>query len=229
MVPKPILKYFRMIFPCFLSFSLHGNDQQSSYPEITEIESGIFKFGLISIDKVNRAFSFPAVCNQTSGLIEYALVHENGKVHESLYRTSVTPKLIHATLLLLKVEPLANFFKISSTERLHYPSYKTIQIFAEWEQNRTIITKDISTMVLNQTNGKSLTPNAFVFTGSKVIEGIYIADQDGSIVAVYHDSRATINSRDQQSDADDVWIANYANMPPKEFPVMIRFQLPNSG
>ena len=54
-----------------------------------------------------------------------------------------------------------------------------------------------------------------------------MADEDGSIVAVYHDNRATINCMDEQSVSDDVWIANHVHMPPKDFPVVIRLQLQN--
>ena len=83
-------------------------------------------------------------------------------------------------------------------------------------------------MIRNQYAKRMLSQNAFVFTGSKVIEGVYLAEEDGSIVAVYHDSRATLNSRDDESDSDEVWLPNPEKMPPKELPVTIRFQLPST-
>lgn len=214
------------LFFFFLIFtsSVRGNDS-ANYPDIIQVEPGIFKFGQISINRTTREISFPAVCNQTSGLIEYALVNKNGKVHESLFRTSINPKLIHATLLLLKETPRPEFFKKLDNSPQNISGYKSIQIFSEWEQNGTKKIVEISKMVVNQTDGRNLTENSFVFTGSKMIEGLYLAEQDGSIVAVYHDSRATINCMDDLSVSDDVWIASNIHMPPKDFPVVIRFQL----
>ena len=48
----------------------------------------------------------------------------------------------------------------------------------------------------------------------------------GSIVAIYADEEAVINSSDHDSNNDDVWIANGKDMPELELPVIVRFLLP---
>jgi hypothetical protein len=202
------------------------SEEVPKYPKIFRTNTGSYQFGLIEIDQKKRQFSFPAVCNQTSGLVEYALVHENGKTHESILRTKVSPNLIHATLLLLKENPRPDFFRYiekNSTKLMQMPA---IQIFVEWEHNGSLHQALINSMVLNQTDDRELNESAFVFTGSKVVEGTYLAEMDGSIIAIYHDSRATLNSRDIHSNSDDVWIANESKVPPKNLPVLVRFQLP---
>ena len=138
----------------------------------------------------------------------------------------MNPKLIHATFLLLKENPQLEFFKLLENGGTNIAQIRTIQIFVEWEQNGTLCKEELNSMIRNQYAQRMLSQNAFVFTGSKVIEGVYLAEEDGSIVAVYHDSRATLNSRDDESDSDDVWLPNPEKMPPKELPVTIRFQLP---
>ena len=212
-------------FSYFLLGGFAGGEM-GEYPEISEINPGQFKFGQILIEKEIREFSLPAICNQTSGLIEYALVHDQGKTHESLFRTPVSPKLIHATFLLLKEKPQHSFFKLMESGGTEIAQIPTIQIFVEWEQNGTSYKEMMNTMIQNQSAERMLSQNAFVFTGSKVIEGVYLAEEDGSIVAVYHDSRSTLNSRDEESNWDDVWLPYLEKMPPKELPVTIRFQLP---
>jgi len=202
------------------------SEEALKYPKIFSKSTGSYQFGPIDIDQKNREFSFPAVCNQTSGLVEYALVHEDGKTHESLFRTQVSPKLIHACLLLLKEKPQSAFFKfveVNSSKLIQMPK---IEIMVEWEHNGSNHKTSINSMVLNQTDNRELSESAFVFTGSKVVEGTYLAEMDGSIIAVYHDNRATLNSRDLNSNSDDVWIANESKMPPKNLPVLVRFQLP---
>ena len=47
---------------------------------------------LATINQKLRFIEFNATSNQRNGLIEYALVHENGKVHESKIR----PQILHS-------------------------------------------------------------------------------------------------------------------------------------
>ena len=202
------------------------SEEVLKYPKIFSTSTGSYQFGPIDIDQDKREFSFPAVCNQMSGLVEYALVHKDGKTHESLFRTKVSPKLIHAALLLLKEKPQPAFFKFVEANSSKLIQMPEIEIMVEWEHNGSNHKTSINSMVLNQTDNRELSESGFVFTGSKVVEGTYLAEMDGSIIAVYHDNRATLNSRDLNSTSDDVWIANESKMPPKNLQVLVRFQLP---
>ena len=56
--------------------------------------------GSVSVNARARMISFPAVLNMRKGAIEYLAVHETGKVHESIFKTSVSAKEIHAAALL---------------------------------------------------------------------------------------------------------------------------------
>jgi len=61
-----------------------------------------------------------------------------------------------------------------------------------------------------------------------MIEGNFLAESTGSIVAIYADDNAIINNSHYDSVNDDVWIANKQKMPPLEMPVKITFHLPQS-
>ena len=82
-------------------------------------------------------------------------------------------------------------------------------------------------MILNQTSRNLLQAGKFLFTGSKKVEGQYLAEMDGSIIAIYQDFRATINNTDTGTEFDDVWLANLPQMPPLDLPVTICLQLPD--
>ena len=88
--------------------------------------------------------------------------------------------------------------------------------------------KSFEQLSLNTKNNVSLKDDAFIFTGSKTIEGTYLAEMSGSMVAVYADEEAVINSSDYDSNNDDVWIANEKEMPELESSVKVRFLLPRS-
>ena len=60
-----------------------------------------YRLGLMEFDKASRIITLPATVNMTKGLLEYVLVHESGKVHESLFSTKVKPAEFNVALLLL--------------------------------------------------------------------------------------------------------------------------------
>ncbi len=101
-------------------------------------------------------------------------------------------------------------------------------MLVEWDDNGSQFSEALGRMTTKQTNQKTLDEKAFLFTGSKVIEGEYLAEMDGSIIAIYEDSRATINAIDEDNSNDDIWLANGKNMPPLGKTVRIRLILPSS-
>ena len=204
-------------------------NETSNYPEVKTLGSGIYDFGGITIDQKSRSISFDAVCNQTSRLVEYALVHENGKVHESLFRTKISPKWIHACFLLLKESPVVSPPRKQGLNGHNNELIKdrALRVLVEWDGNGSQFSEPLGRMTIKQTNQKTLDERAFLFTGSKVIEGEYLAEMDGSIIAIYEDSRATINAIDEDNSNDDIWLANGENMPPLGKTVRIRLILPS--
>ena len=53
-----------------------------------------------------------------------------------------------------------------------------------------------------------------------------MAEQSGSIVAVYADDTAMVNSGDYDANNDDVWIARKEAMPPLDQPVTFTLKFP---
>ena len=105
---------FKICF-CWLIFTnfLFGEENNASkLPKINKLADGVYEMGSITIHRKDNFISIPAVTNQISGLVEYGLVHENGKIHESLFRTTIRPQVFHTSLLLLKANRLNLFLKI---------------------------------------------------------------------------------------------------------------------
>ena len=55
-----------------------------------------------------------------------------------------------------------------------------------------------------------------------------MAEQSGSIVAVYADDTAMVNSGDYDSNNDDVWIARAEAMPSLDLPVTFTLKFPQN-
>jgi hypothetical protein len=199
-------------------------------PSLKKIGEDKFRFGEVMIDQKNRILEFNATSNQRNGLIEYALVHESGKTHEALFRTKVRPQIFHACFLLFRHPREDRFFENLWSEKPNKLDFSKSRIRTEvqWDQNGSTYQRSLEELAFNSKNQQSLKQNAFIFTGSKKIEGTYLAELSGSMIAVYADEEAVINSSDHDSNNDDVWLANEKQMPELETPVRIRFLLPKA-
>ena len=210
------------------SNSLIAEDNGSNLPAIKKVKEGIYDFGGIIIDRKSNSVSIPAFSNQVNGLVEYGVVHEDGKIHESLFRTSIRPQIFHTSFLLLKFKPVEGFFQnlwSDDPKPIDY-SENCFEILVSWEINGTMYEKEIEKLSINQNRNGPIKKKSFIFTGSKMIEGTFLAESSGSILAIYSDESAVMNNSDYDSSNDDVWIANKDEMPPLELPVLIRFHLP---
>lgn len=211
-------------------FLLVAESNQSQLPSLVKIGEHKFRFGGVVIDKKNRILELNATSNQKNGLIEYALVHESGKTHESLFRSKVRPQILHACFLLLRHPQEDRFFEnlwSENPKELDF-SKSRIKTEVEWDHNGSSFTCTLEELSFNTKDKSRLKDGAFIFTGSKKIEDTYLAEMSGSMIAVYADEEAVINSTDHDSNNDDVWIANEKQMPELELPVLLRFLLPNS-
>ena len=68
---------------------------------VKQVSPGMYRVGDVTVDAKLGMAVFPAKVNQLVGLIEYTLVTEIGKVHESFLSTKARPSDIHAAMLLL--------------------------------------------------------------------------------------------------------------------------------
>jgi hypothetical protein len=224
------LKYIFLILFFSSSLALKAESNQSRMPSLKKIGEDKFRFGEVMIDQKNRILEFNATSNQRNGLIEYALVHESGKTHEALFRTKVRPQIFHACFLLFRHPREDRFFENLWSEKPNKLDFSKSRIRTEvkWDENGSTYQRSLEELAFNSKNQKSLKQNAFIFTGSKKIEGTYLAELSGSMIAVYADEEAVINSSDHDSNNDDVWLANEKQMPELETPVRIRFLLPKA-
>ena len=70
-----------------------------------------------------------------------------------------------------------------------------------------------------------MTPGPWVFNGSRVLEGKFIAQMDGSLVSVMADEYALINNPRPGREQDDIWLVNSNGLPALHTPVEVTLQL----
>jgi hypothetical protein len=171
---------------------------------------GPLQIGLVTVYPKQRLLSIPAAVNMVEGPIEYLVVNEMGKLHESIFKTPVDPAHFHAAALLL-----------------NGPSnFPPVEINAIWEGK----TNSAPSLIRNTEKDAPLRGNWWPYLGSKIVEGVFIAHRDGSIVAVRSDPEALIESPDPARENDEIWRPMTGKLPPLGTPVTItvKFKKENS-
>lgn len=199
---------------------------------IQKIEGTRYKLGVMEFDQKTRAISIPAKVNMREGLLEYVLVHESGKVHESLLSTSVKPFELNVVMLLLNWKKSEAFFDFSRPERggvlvkgAVNPAASLVEVHVAWKDKDGHEQSCRVENWLHQIEKKAkLTEEPFIYTGSQVLpDGTFVAEESGSILALYQDPGSLVNNPREGNDLDDVWINDPA-VPEKGTPVTVIFK-----
>jgi hypothetical protein len=199
---------------------------------IERIDATRSRLRLIEFDAKTRSISVPAKVNMREGLLEYVLVHESGKLHESLFSTQVKPTEFNIVMRLLNWKASGTFFDFSRPERggvlvkgAKNPPDSLVEIHVAWKDKDG---KDQSCRIenwLHQIEKKAkLTEEPWIYTESQIMpDGTFLAEQTGSILALYADPASIINNPREGNDLDDVWINDPA-VPEKGTPVTVIFK-----
>lgn len=189
-----------------------------SSPSIEKIRPGLFRFGSIEIDKNEKAVRFSAQVNMNKGLLEYLLVRTSGKVHESLLRTSVEPYHLQIALLLLGVEGTDR--PLTFQGDLEKPTGEPVEILLSTaglgERSGVSAWIKAENWVMKKVDGRlEDLPNLdWVYTGSTIVQGQFLAQGEGSFIALYHDPAALIDNASPGGESDDIWFVKEGVVPP---------------
>ena len=191
-----------------------------------------YKLGLLEFDQKTREIRIPAKVNLREGPLEYVLVHESGKVHESLFSTAVRPTELNVVLLLLNWKQSDKFFDFTEPERggvlvkgAENPPASLVEVHLAWkDKDGTDQTCRVENWLHQVEKKAKITVEPFIYTGSRIMpDGKFLAEETGSILALYMDPASMVNNPRDGNDLDDVWV-NDENVPAKDTPVTIIFK-----
>lgn len=175
-----------------------------------------FRIGRVQCDRATKTISFPAKINSREGLVEYALVTTKGKVHEALLATEVSPLHLHLAALLLGMAPQGET-----------PKPMPISIEVEWATNgpaKRLPLEELVTLAHESPQGKTgstLARGPWHYQGSMLDAGGFVAERDGSIIALISDSTALAGNPRARGNDDTLHVPNTALLPAKETPVTV--------
>lgn len=206
---------------------------------LREIAPGVLEYHGVRLDKKNRRISFPATVNQHEGLMEYLLVNEKGKVHESLLATKVLPHDIHLALLLIGMKENAGANSnepvppqaIDSSYLRAAPKLKgtPVRLSVAWTEDGKRKEVPAEEWIFNLQTHRIMSPGPWTYNGSLVQDGVFLADQEFSIAAMITDPTALVNNPRDGYDNDEIWEVREKTVPPMDTPVEVSITLVESA
>lgn len=195
-----------------------ANPAAETPPTFRETAPGVFVLGGVTLRKAERTVSFPVEINQRSNLVEYVVVHNSGKTHESVFRTGADPLHIHLAMLLLGVKS-ANVSNLGGSPKTPVPG-QPVRIEARWRESGKEVLRPLEDLIVYTTNQLQTLPTAtWTYNGSHVKSKRFAASDDGSIISLQEDAAALINNPLPSRFFDDLHLVNRKALPPEETPL----------
>jgi hypothetical protein len=212
------------LFPALFALSVTlAGAQPSNEPSVRQISPGRFQVGQVTLDKQSRSVTFPGVVNMTEAIIEYLVVTREGKLHESLLRSDVSPKEIHVAMLLLDAKG-AGTNAVPEDPLKPIPGDPVI-IEVSWKEKNRQKRVRAEELVFNTQTKTNLAKGVWVYNGSRLENGAFLADREGSIVSLITDPFALVNNPRPGRDNDDLCEVNSAAVPPLDTRVEVKLIL----
>ncbi len=209
----------KIIFSALLVFNATVLFAQPTNLPLQQIAPGVFQLGAVRLNKEERTIQFPATINMTNGLVEYLVVNGTGKLHESVLKTETEPSQIHIAMLFIGAKEAGP----NATGTNIVGDKFTIEV--SWKIGAAEKRFRAEALIFNSKSKSPMTKEGWIYNGSKVIDGTFIAQRDGSIVSIISDPLALANCRELERDNDEIWFVNTNAIPPLHTTVEVTFKL----
>ena len=180
-------------------------------PDIKEIAPGVFQVGTVRLEKNISKVSLPVTINMNEGPMEYLVVTGKGKTHESLLVTTAEPFHLQVAMLLLNCKG-SDGHLIPEDDTKPVPG-EPVAIELHWKIDKETKKSPIEKF-FQRADGRKLEKKPFIFNGSRVFDGTFLAHRDGSIVSLITDNAAQFNNSHKGRDNDDLWRPQPKGLPP---------------
>lgn len=192
-------------------------------PAMVKLDDGRMKFGDIIFDPKTRQVRVPCSINMNEGLLEFAVVHENGKIHESLLITKCNPLHINVVMKLLRYVASEELYAIEREPGVltgKFPEVPEatkkaarVALKIEWQKDGKTHTVSMADCIMHAETTQPMTQEPWVYGGSMVYEGAFLAEQTGDIASIFVSRGSLILYPGKQNDNDEVWLANPKRLP----------------
>lgn len=188
------------------------NPDTSKSPPIVKLSPTKYKIGTIILDVENRQLQFPGEINMEKGVVELLACTPGGKRHESVLVVDIIPYHLQVSLLLLG---------LNYGDNLQYqgdpntPTGDSVEVWVKWQWNNEDYMVRGEDLIFDLVSKKTMAHTHWIFSGSRVINGTYMADMEGSIITTYHDPFTILDNPLPGGGNDELYVVNHDLVPPK--------------
>jgi hypothetical protein len=194
-------------------------------PSVKQLDATRYQVGEVVFDQKTREIRFPTRVNMTEGLLEFLVVHQNGKVHESLLSTEISPTHLNLAFTLLRYSPSKELYPLpNETGGLSdkYPEVPAdvkaaarVSIDVEWSDEGKIRRVPVNEWIQHEVKATAMPAGPWVYGGSDFHEGKFVAETSGDIAAIFLSMAALLNYPGVDNIDDTVWIPFPKRVPPE--------------
>lgn len=194
-------------------------------PSVEEIAPDRFRVGKVEFDRKKREIRVPTRVNMTEGLLEFVVVHQNGKIHESLLFTEASPTDVNVALKLLRFQasrelyPLPNETGGTSGKFPEVPEdvrrAARVLIEVEWKSEGKTRKVPVNDWIQHAVKSTPMPAGPWVYGGSEFVDGKFAPELSGDIVAIFTALSALINYPGDDKSDDTVWVVHPKRVPPE--------------
>jgi len=215
-----------------LAFTAAAQDTPPARPEVLPVgsepqpepspvrwEGSVARIGAVTVDSAAKTVTATGWVNQTEGPIEVLACGPKGKTHESVFVLTLNPLDLQAALLLAGLkggEPMSGLGEGP-------PRGSPLDIFVEWQTDGEPRRERAETFIRQINEDAVLPESPWIFTGSQIKDGRFMAFAEESFVVSYWDPYAVINLGHPLGADDEALHANPLAVPPYGTPVTMTF------
>jgi hypothetical protein len=199
----------------FASCGLAESEPEPAKPSVKKIDDTHYQVGDVLFDSKSREIRFPANVNMTEGLLEYIIVHESGKLHESLLSTKISALHLNLAFTLLRFTPsrelcpLPNATGGTSGNFPEVPdetkAAARVMIDVEWKQDDKVRRVPINDWIQHGIKSTAMPSGPWVYGGSDFSDGKYVAELCGDIASIFLAPAAVLQYPGEDYADDTVW------------------------
>lgn len=185
-------------------------------PSVTKLDETRYEIGQVVFDKKTREIRFPTQVNMTEGLLEYLIVHENGKVHEALLTTKISPTHLNLAFTLLRYMPSPELYPLPNKTggvSGDFPEVSAevkagarVQIDVEWTDDGKLRRVPVNDWIQHAVRTTAMPAGPWVYGGSVFDKGKFAPEISGDIAAIFVIGFSLITYPGDDNDNDDVWL-----------------------
>lgn len=189
-------------------------------PEAEKIGEDRYRLGKVVVDLKAKTATCTGKVNMSKGVVEYFAVAPQGKLHESVLSLDVRPLHLQLGLILLGLEPKGGLRYQGDTQ---VPKGSPVQVFTSWQRAGKSVKVHAEEMVWDVVKKRPMERGAWVFSGSAIDKGGFVADRELSLVATYRDPAAIVNNALPTGSDDSIYKVNERIVPHWDTPVTVTF------